>query len=238
VRSHDVLISGVLLPLAAQVLMLLGPLVLRWTGRFDEVLDGFSFGAASAFGFAFAATLVDRLPELRAGIRADRRQTLDVVVEVVQSGLVLPFLAATATGMLSAILWLRPRSARRRRGLVAGLVLSILIVVAADVAVGLAAVHERRPERLLAITAVLAVVLVLRTRYALHDMLLAEAVDDIVLGEWEPCSHCHRLVPRLPFCPACGIATRATPKTGAGRDLRRTRPPARAPGSATRGEGP
>ena len=59
-------------------------------------------------------------------------------------------------------------------------------------------------------------------RVAIHHMLLAEAVD-VPEGPILPCTHCRRLVPRMAFCPHCGIATRATPKVGAGRDARGVR---------------
>jgi rRNA maturation endonuclease Nob1 len=44
-------------------------------------------------------------------------------------------------------------------------------------------------------------------------MLLAEAVT-AEIGPAVPCAHCHRIVPRMAFCAHCGVALRATPKTG------------------------
>jgi hypothetical protein len=44
-------------------------------------------------------------------------------------------------------------------------------------------------------------------------MLLAEAAE-VPVGPPLTCAHCHRVVPRMAFCPHCGIAVGATPKVG------------------------
>src|SRR5215470_10076378 len=54
-----VVLTGVAFPLAALLLMLVGPVWLLLTRRkFDEVLDGLAFGAASGLGFAAAQSIV------------------------------------------------------------------------------------------------------------------------------------------------------------------------------------
>ncbi len=59
---------GVGLSLAAQVLMLIGCAVIYSRNRYDEVLDGFVFGAAGALGFTLSVTLVELWPQLSAGV--------------------------------------------------------------------------------------------------------------------------------------------------------------------------
>jgi hypothetical protein len=59
-------------------------------------------------------------------------------------------------------------------------------------------------------------------RVAIHHYLLAEAADaGTEVGPMMPCSHCHYVVPRMSFCPHCGVATRSTPKSGSGTAGRR-----------------
>jgi rRNA maturation endonuclease Nob1 len=53
------------------------------------------------------------------------------------------------------------------------------------------------------------VVLVL-LRIALQLALLHEAHDPIELDEPLLCIHCQHVVPDMAFCPACGVATRAS----------------------------
>ena len=55
--KQGALFSGVLLPAVAQLLMLVGPVVLLSRARFYQVLDGLSFGVCSAFGFTVAAVV-------------------------------------------------------------------------------------------------------------------------------------------------------------------------------------
>lgn len=221
-HAHQLLVEGVLLPLGAQALMLAGPLVLRALRRYDEALDGFAFGAASALGFSLTATLVELWPELRLGVTA-HRPLGTTVVEMLQRGVLVPVVAATATGLVAASLWLRHGPVRDPRRAHTGLEVTVAAVVVVDVVLGVLAVQESRPGVVLAVTAVVAAALLLRTRVALHHMLLAEAADDVTVGPPQACTHCHRLVPRMAFCAHCGVATRATSKAGEGRLHRQVR---------------
>ena len=54
-----ILLTGVGLPLLGQALMLVGPLALYVARpRFDHLLDGLVFGAASGLGFAAAQSII------------------------------------------------------------------------------------------------------------------------------------------------------------------------------------
>jgi len=50
-------VSGVVLPLIAQLLMVVGPLLLLSHSQFDESLDGLTFGVTAALGFTGASAL-------------------------------------------------------------------------------------------------------------------------------------------------------------------------------------
>ena len=214
---------AVLFPLIAQALMLVGALVIFVMRRFDEALDGFTFGAAGALGFTLTSTFVELLPALRAGPVADT-PIIPTMLEVLQRGLLIPFIHASTTGLIAGALWLA--RGRRRPDAPHGWIASIpaAVLAAALVFVGLAFVdvYTRNLGLAVAIYAAVALALLLWVRLALHAMLLAEAVEARV-GPAMVCPHCGRLVPRMAFCPHCGIATRATPNFGANRAARAVR---------------
>ena len=240
--------GGVLLPLGSQVLMLAGGLALYFRRRYDEALDGFTFGVAGALGFTAASTIVNLWPELNQGFVSSAQQT-DSVLETLQRGLLTPFINASLAGLICGALWLRrgptrslpyhPRSAsaegksetwgsqgpsqqRPYHQLVVGLVPAIVVVVAIRVLLGLESVVYIDALTSAAACSAAAILLLVWVRFALHYTLLTEAVE-VPIGPEGPCSHCHRIVPRMAFCPYCGIATRSTPKSGTGRANRAVR---------------
>jgi len=218
------IVAGLVFPLLAQGLMLVGPLALYHRFRqFDEVLDGFTFGAAAGLGFAATTTLVNLAPELRSGLFSAGSMT-DSALHLLQRGILIPVLHTSTTGVIAAAIWLqrgRVRSLGRHHWLTR---VSAAAIVCLALQVGLATLDITSSSAVVTVSAyaVVAAVLVLAIRVALHHMLLAEAVD-FTVGPDMPCSHCSRIVPRMAFCPNCGIATRATPKTAGGRRARATR---------------
>ncbi|HZT96113.1 MAG TPA: PrsW family glutamic-type intramembrane protease [Chloroflexota bacterium] len=212
-----ILAYGPGLSLAAQALMLVGCLVIYARKRYDEVLDGFVFGAAGALGFTLAVTVVELWPQLSQGVRSGA-PTVDNTLAILGRGLLLPFIAATATGLIGGALWLRRGKTRPATafGWTTRIDSVVLLVICLWVGLGLVNVLVTSIVVTVCIYAAVAMVLLLAARVALHHMLLAEAVDTRV-GPDTVCFHCHHSVPRMAFCPHCGVATRATPKTGHGR---------------------
>lgn len=222
---RDVLLVGVFVPLVAQLVMLAGALVIYAVRRrFDEALDGFAFGAAAALGFTLTTTAINLAPDLQAGL-VSQAPLVTSVLSVIQHGLLLPILNAGTTGLIAGALWLRRGRVRtlRAHAWATGLPAAILIAVVVRVALGLVDIYTLDLTLAVAAYGILAVILLLLVRVALHHMLLAEAVA-VTVGADQPCSHCYRIVPRMAFCPHCGVATRSTPKVGVGRGARTTRP--------------
>ena len=218
-----ILLVAVLFPLVAQLLMLVGPLILRFTRPYDEVLDGFAFGAASALGFVFASTLVYLTPELQSGPFSVAGGTLFALRSVLH-GLLVPLIDVGTTGLVAAALWLHGRRVRAlpQYGWITSLWLQLAVAAVVQVGLGLVDVLVVNATTAILIYAGVAVALLFWVRISLHYMLLAEAVDPGV-GPDRPCVQCGHVVPRMAFCPNCGIATRATPKLGFGRDNRTIR---------------
>jgi len=64
--------------------------------------------------------------------------------------------------------------------------------------------------------AAISIVLLLYVRVVIHDALLVEGAEHGV-GPEAPCPECHRMVPTMAFCPACGAARAAGTKQGRAR---------------------
>ncbi|MBV9278550.1 MAG: hypothetical protein JOZ41_00570 [Chloroflexi bacterium] len=171
-----VLLVGVLFPLVAQLLMLLGPVLLAATRSPGRLLDGFAFGAASALGFVFAATLVFLTPELRAGPLAVGSGTL-IALRSVLHGLLVPLVDVGTTGLPSAALWLRGRRTRSwgRYGWVTSLWTGLAVAAVAQIGLGLVTVLVMNATVAMLIYLAGAVALLFWVRIALHGMILAEA---------------------------------------------------------------
>ncbi len=213
----SVVLAGIVIPLVAQVLMLVGPVIVYATRRFyDEALDGFTFGVACALGFTLTTTLIELWPELANGT-VSPTAPLNNALDVVQRGLLVPLLNASTTGLIAGALWLRRGEMRRHvaHGLFSSVPSAIVIAAVLQAALGVVNVLISNSAVVVVVYVLAVVLLLFWVRIAIHHMLLAEAVD-VEIGPLGPCSHCHRMVPRMAFCPHCGIATRATPKSGEG----------------------
>ncbi len=212
------LVAGLLFPLVAQALMLLGPVAIFFAmRRYDEALDGFTFGAMSALGFTLATTAVELWPLLQLGLVSSDPASQDMLVAV-ERGLIIPFLNASLTGLVAGALWLRRGRVRSLavHGWTTSIFVAVVLAVVTRIGLGLLNILVLSTTVVAVVYFAVTIGVLLAVRIAIHHMLLAEAVDETV-GPLTPCVHCHHLVPRMAFCPQCGIATRATPKSGAGR---------------------
>jgi hypothetical protein len=207
----DTLVAAVGLPLLEGALMIAGPLVLlRWR-RFNDVLDGATFGAASAVTFAGVHLIVQSLPIFSAGLRP-AGDPLPWVVQMLSLGVLQPVIAAGAIGALAAALWLRyraPVTDRHALGLVGRPLFAVLFAAALLVAAGLAkTLLTLIPQTL--VLAVVAIVALLWLRRALHLGLLQESREISVERDIR-CPNCGLMTPEHTFCGQCGISLRAVP---------------------------
>lgn len=207
----DTLVAAVGMPLLEGGLMIAGPLLLlRWK-RFNDVLDGATFGAASAVSFAGAHLIVQSLPIFSAGLRP-AGDPLPWVVQMLSLGVLQPVIAAGAIGAFAAAVWLRyraPVTDRHALGLVGQPVVALLGAAALLVAAGLAkTLLTLIPQTL--VLAVIAGVALLWLRRALHLGLLQESREIAVEGDIR-CPNCGLMTPGHTFCGQCGISLRAVP---------------------------
>jgi hypothetical protein len=203
-----ILLTGLVLPLVAQALMLVGPLVLYvLRPRFDHLLDGLVFGAASGLGFAAAQSIIYSWLLLQ-GPFVQNGLAVSWVLPVLRIALFVPILDAATTALICGAIWLnRDRRLTRRNPS------SIITPPLAALAGVLGQIVPSLGFNLLGgqIFALIwygaaAAVLLILLRVLVHSGLLERKLPR---NPEAPalCPHCGRPVPpEAAFCPHCGFA--------------------------------
>ena len=214
-QGYDVsalFIAGVIVPLVSGLVMLAGPLfLLRWR-RFNDVLDGATFGAASAVAFVGAKLLADSTSMWNGGLRpgGDPGQW---AIKIIGLGIVEPLLAAGVIGAVAAAFWLRyraPVADRTALGLAGNPFMAALGGGALLVAAGLAR-STLDPVLTLLVEAVVTAIALLWLRVVIHFGLLQEA-REVEIGPALRCPNCGQETPHHTFCGNCGISLAALPR--------------------------
>jgi RsiW-degrading membrane proteinase PrsW (M82 family) len=209
------LFNGVLLPVLAQVVMLVGPLMLLSRPQLDEALDGLTFGVSSALGFTLAAVIAGYWDTLTAPLLGAASISTEEIAGVFRAAILAGLVNAATTGTVAASLWLSHHGHSRRRHdhVLLGLPAAVLVAFGAQVALGLVSYFVTSLLLVVVLWAIAAAVLLVWVRVCVHHALLEEGAEHNI-GELSACSECHRLVPAMYFCPACGVARSAAPKHG------------------------
>jgi hypothetical protein len=169
------------------------------------------------------------VPQFVSGL-IDSVRPLRLLVEAMLYGVAAPLTAAATGGLVGILLWFRPghRAGEHRAHVRAGLVVFCGFV--AVVYTGLWAIDAIRLAKWpqLALHLLMTAAALLAVRICVQLALLHEEPD---LSDGEPvlCAHCDRVVPDMAFCPACGVAARASSRQS--RLLRRQSPPVRQGGT-------
>ncbi len=226
IGGAQMLRMGIVVPLGGVILMLLPAVLARmFRPSSREALDGFMIGALGALSFTAAATLTRLAPQFGTGV-VSRRPMESLLVEAGIRGLAVPLTAAAAGGLIGAALWFtRPPSKRDQRPVLVRAVLVgfAVAVLALYLSLGLIDVARIPQLLMLGLYLTLAVAALLLLRVGLHLALLHEAHDEIRAEEPLLCPHCGHVVPDMAFCPACGVATRASSRSSR-RARRESRP--------------
>lgn len=205
-------------PIAGGLIALAGPLFLLRYRRFNDVLDGATFGVTAAVAFVGAQTIVTSAGLFQSGLRPVSPEVLSWVVRLLSLGVVTPVIAAAAVGGLAGVLWLRLRGPDAHEGMlgplglppVAALLAAALLVATPVIdAVG----GEEAPVQVvrLVLLVLVAAVALLWLRRIIHTGLIQESLE-IPVGPPAACASCGEATPRHTFCGACGVALRALPK--------------------------
>ncbi len=212
--TAHVVTGGILLPALGVALMLIGPIVLLGYRRFDETLDGATFGAATAATFAAAQAIVVGVDVLRGGLRPPGAAA-PWVERLVALAIATPVLSMSAIASATAAIWLRHRAPLRDRGALGALGHPAVAIAVAAALVIVGAIGETfLPAGVWLIwLIVLDLVGLVLLRRALHVGLLEEA-EEKPIGPEIVCANCGERTATHTFCGNCGIALNALPKAG------------------------
>ncbi|MBJ7607983.1 MAG: PrsW family intramembrane metalloprotease [Candidatus Dormibacteraeota bacterium] len=207
--QQGVLVSAVLIPVIAQVLMVATPLLLLSHAHFDETLDGLTFGVATALGFTMATVIGGNWHLLTAPLVGGASS--EDVLRILREGVLVAVVNASTTGLVTAALWLRVRRRSRRRFVSPwrGLQASVVVAFAVQIGLGLVSYYGRSLLAVVVAYAIVAPLLLIWLRVVLHFALLEEGAE-LEIGDATACPECHRMVPTMVFCPACGVARSAS----------------------------
>jgi len=205
-------IRGIVAPILAVLLMVAGPLVLLPYKRFNDVLDGATFGVASGVAFVGAQTFITALDMFDSGLRPVG-DVMPWVVRLLVLGVAMPVVAAGAIGGLAGVFWLRYRAPIHDRAALGPLGQPLIAAVVAAALMLIASLAELLLQDVgaLIVTAVLAVVSLLWLRRIIHVGLLQEA-DEIAIGPAIACPECTVETAHHTYCGNCGTSLKALPK--------------------------
>ena len=200
---------SLILPLVQLVVMPIPALLLRGRDGFRPTVDGLVFGVASGLGFSVAEGIVRFSGVFSAlGIHTD---SASWIYPLVSLAALVPLLHGSTSGAISAALWRsdRVRTARSLGtwGIPVAVVAAVLFYYVGQTLTD----HGISPLVVLLYQAIPIGALLVYIRFLLHHSLLEEAAG---LG-FHPivCANCHRHVMAAGFCPHCGMAVDAAPRT-------------------------
>jgi hypothetical protein len=201
------------IPIIGQALMLAGPLFLFFARRrYREPLAVLTFGAASALGFSLASQLAALWP-LITGPLVGSGDPVDWALRLLRLGILVSLVNASTTALVTASVWLHRYD--RRRSERAWEVTPLATVAAAfgtQLVLGLLTFAVQDLIVQVLVWALATIALMLYVRQVIHQALLSERVAHEI-GPDSQCPECHHIVPTMLFCPNCGAARAASPRS-------------------------
>ena len=212
VDLRTLVVTGVVLPLLGGAVMLAGPLFLLRDRRFNDVVDGTTFGVASAVSFVAAEILVGSTGMLSGGIMPVG-DPLAWIGRILALGIAIPVTAGGAIGAACGAIWLRYRAPVRDRGELRWFGSPPVAVSGAGILLVASALATFLPGPLIDVAVQFAVAgaAVIWLRVTLHVGLLDEAYE-VDIGAPILCANCGQMTDQHTFCGQCGVALHALPK--------------------------
>lgn len=213
------LLFAVVLPIVAEVVKNFGPVWLATRPRFDDMIDGFTFGVASGTAYAAFETIVAFSSIFSGELRTTSGLALWIPI-ILNLMIVKPLVYGTATGIAVAAFSGRGEGydgfrSRYFAAFAFAAVMNILYWLGLHL---LSYVQFGQTLALLWGLLILAV-LVLRARVVLHTAVLEVAVEDVATQHRSRaattdggyCPECEMpLLAEALFCMVCGTSVRAT----------------------------
>lgn len=213
-QLEHVLVASLVMDLLGIVAMMVPVGVVRLLRTpVRESLDGFVVGVTGALSFAGAGTLTWLAPQWASDL-LDDYSSGRLIEEAALYGFADPLISASIGGLLGMTLWFQPR---RRSGKWSGLprfALAGLTAVAIGVYVVVYLVDAAQLPRAgeIGINLALVATALVTLRCGIQIALLHETPDS-PSDELLRCVYCENVVPDMPFCPICGVATRAASRS-------------------------
>ena len=210
--SQYLVVHGLVLPLCGFLTLLVGPLILLRYHRFNDVLDGVTFGASTAAAFSGAQAITYGVHLIGAGLRPGGA-VLPWIWRLLSLALGMPVLTMGAAAGACAALWLRYRAPMRDADALGALGHPAVAVPVAGLLVMGGAVGETflPAGGWLAWLVAFDLVAIALLRRAIHVGLLEES-SELPIGGELTCPNCAHLTARNTFCGYCGISLQALPK--------------------------
>ncbi|MDQ7993828.1 MAG: zinc ribbon domain-containing protein [Propionicimonas sp.] len=218
------LIFALLVPLVGEAIRQVGPVLLASRPKFDDLMDGVTFGIVSGLAYAAADTLVRHWPLLTGGLVEP--QPGQWATLILLEGFVKPLLMGTATGLAVAEFSGLGKgydgfSPRYYSGLALAVGVNVLYATGVYL-LGFVGNSALALSLQLIWGVILLALLILRLRSVLHVGLTEAALEaaatsgvhgDAGAVEQAFCAHCEMpVMAGASFCSACGASTRARPK--------------------------
>jgi hypothetical protein len=210
--SQYVVVQGLVLPFCGFFVLLLGPLILLRYQRFNEVLDGVTFGASTAAAFSSALAITYGAHLIGGGVRPGGA-VLPWIWRLLSWGLGTPILIMGAAAAACAALWLRYRAAARDAGALGALGHPAVALPLSGLLVMGGAVGETflPAGGWLAWLAAFDLVAISLLRRSIHIGLLEER-SETPIGDDLTCPNCGNPTAQHTFCGHCGVSLQALPK--------------------------
>jgi RsiW-degrading membrane proteinase PrsW (M82 family) len=217
-------ITCLLVPVVAELLRQIGPVLLSRSPKFDDLIDSVTFGIATGAGWATAETLVLNRAMITGPSSVDGRDTALWWIVLITVGIVKPIVYGSATAIAVAGfsgIGERYDGFTRRYAISLAEAIGYGIVFQIGLYAGDRIGGQNGALFSLGIGVIVALAVIVRVRLVLHNGLLEAALEaarndrlshHAVDGDaW--CGSCEMpLLPGAAFCSACGMAVRATGK--------------------------
>lgn len=227
---RDLLILVLLVPVVSELIRQVGPLYLASRPRYDDLMDGLTFGVVAGVGFACFETLVLHWSWISGGFASPGSSTGTWVSVVVLHGFVKPLIYGTATGLAVAeFSGLGEKYDGFTPRWLAGVLQAMIVNALFHGGVYLLSFVGGRNSTIGAVLGVvwglaLLAALVVLVRTVLHKGLLEAALESAARGgsshasgDLAFCTRCEMpMLPHSDFCSACGNSVRAVPKSERG----------------------
>lgn len=215
--SQYLVLQGLVLPLCGFIALLGGPLILLRYHRFNDVLDGVTFGASAGAWFSGAQAITYGVHLIGAGLRPGGA-VLPWIWRLLSLAVGMPVVTMGAAAGACAALWLRYRAPVRDHSALGPLWHPAVALPLAGLLVMGGAVGETflPAGGWLAWLVVFDLVAISLLRRAIHIGLLEES-SELPIGDELTCPNCGHPTARHTFCGHCGVSLQALPKArGAG----------------------